>query len=292
MISIIICSIDPEKFGRVTRNYAALMEGEAHEIIGIHDARSLAEGYNRGIRQSRGSILVFCHDDIEILSLDFASRIKRHLQSFDVVGPVGTSRVVDGFWPRAGAPFLHGQVAVPAPPAFSPAKYIVNFFGSPSPGSLGTPLVPAIQALDGLFFALRRPVAEEIGFDEETFDGFHGYDIDFTYRAFLAGFRLAVHNDIAIIHQSKPGNFDDSWHAYNVRFKSKHAASLPVAATPSAPHDDWLSAGCADKGDVLRSFDPEVQLDLASRYASPPAAAPAPRAEPGLLGRLLRMLRR
>jgi hypothetical protein len=36
------------------------------EIIGIHDARSLADGYNRGIAQSRGEHIILSHDDIEI----------------------------------------------------------------------------------------------------------------------------------------------------------------------------------------------------------------------------------
>jgi len=53
-ISVLICSIDADKYARVTANYQRLLSGHPHEIIGIHDARSLAEGYNRAVQKSRG----------------------------------------------------------------------------------------------------------------------------------------------------------------------------------------------------------------------------------------------
>ena len=53
-MSVVICSIDSAKFARVTDNYRKLLDGREFEIIGIHDARSLADGYNRGIANARG----------------------------------------------------------------------------------------------------------------------------------------------------------------------------------------------------------------------------------------------
>ena len=40
--SVIICSIDALKFAQVSACYEQLLDGFPHEIIGIHDARSLA----------------------------------------------------------------------------------------------------------------------------------------------------------------------------------------------------------------------------------------------------------
>src|SRR6185503_5578792 len=54
------------------------------------------------------------------------------------------------------------------------------------------PLIHGMQALDGLFMAANREVLERVRFDEVTFDGFHGYDMDFSFSSHLAGFRLAV----------------------------------------------------------------------------------------------------
>src|ERR1700682_5475383 len=114
-ISVLVCSIDAAKYARVTANYQRLLSGYPHEIIGIHDARSLAEGYNRAVQKSRGELLIFSHDDVEIVSGDLAPAIARASASLDVIGVVGTSKVLSGYWPAAGHPFLHGWLAQPAP---------------------------------------------------------------------------------------------------------------------------------------------------------------------------------
>jgi len=56
MLSVIVCSIDPEKQQAIRAEYERAA-GEPHEFILINDARSLAEGYNRGFAQSRGEII-------------------------------------------------------------------------------------------------------------------------------------------------------------------------------------------------------------------------------------------
>src|SRR3989344_9511889 len=116
MISIIICSIDDSKFKAVTDNYSKLLAGEEFEIIGIHDAKSLGEGYNRGIRLSCGSILVFSHDDIEILSPDFKYKLMRYLAKYDIIGVAGTTPLIGGNWVGAGRAEGPGQGAPWVPP--------------------------------------------------------------------------------------------------------------------------------------------------------------------------------
>ena len=63
--------------------------------------------------------------------------------------------------------------------------------------------------------------------DQETFDGWHGYDADFSFRAHLAGFRLGVACDIAISHASV-GHVGQDWMKYAERFSQKHKAVLPT----------------------------------------------------------------
>ncbi len=159
--SVILCSISPDKFARVSENYRRLLCGVSHEIVGIHDARSLCEGYNRGLRQSRGDILVFSHDDIEIVSPDFAARLVHTLATSDLVGVAGTTKLSAGKWANSGWPHTHGQVC-----HRNPDGTLKHTLCGPGFGSVG-----GIQAMDGLLFAGWRKTFEDIGFDEETFDG-------------------------------------------------------------------------------------------------------------------------
>lgn len=216
-ISIIICSIEAGKFARICESYKMLMADTPYEIIGIHDAKSLAEGYNRGITQARGDILVFSHDDILIIDNRFAAKICERIQRFDLLGFAGTSRLVNGTWFGAGPPHLHGVVSH----CKAKARHLsIDVFGVDQ-----WPVVQGIQAVDGLCIIATREVAKKVGFDATTFDGFHLYDLDFSFAAHLAGFRLGICCDIPIIHESA-GNFDDQHRIFADRFVAKHLIHL------------------------------------------------------------------
>jgi glycosyltransferase involved in cell wall biosynthesis len=218
--SVIICSINALKFAQICTCYERLLATVPHEIIGIHDAKSLAEGYNRGMAQSTGDILCFSHDDILILDPDFAEKISERLQIYDILGFAGTTRLVAGGWIGAGA--LRGAVAHAVPRK----NFSLDVFG------VGDwPVSGDIQAIDGLLMIATRAAAQATGFDAITFDGFHHYDLDFSFSAYLAGRKLGVCCDIPIIHAST-GNFNHQWQQYSVRFLQKYAGKLePIDPT-------------------------------------------------------------
>jgi len=222
MISVVICSVNAQKYEAVCANLRERLHGVPHEIIGIHDARSLTEGYNRGVARSRGDILAFCHDDIEIISPSFSRLVREHLHTFDVIGCAGTTRLKDSKWMTSGDPYVQGVVAYPADRAWPAERFDVNAWGGVELKQYG-----GIQALDGFFIAANRHVAESVRFDEETFDGFHVYDTDFTYTAFLRGFKLGVCKDILVAHQSG-GDFKNAYQAYGDRFQDKYRNHLPA----------------------------------------------------------------
>lgn len=212
-ISVVICSIDAGKFARVCECYKRLLHGHPHEIIGIHDAKSLAEGYNRGLQRSTGGIVIFSHDDILIIECDLPEKLQRYLNCYDVLGFAGASRVVGGYWTAAGFPYLHGVVAHALPK--NPSVQL-NIFGVQH-----WPIIPNIKLLDGLCIISTREAAETIRFDQALFDGFHLYDLDFSFRAYQASYRLGVICDIPIIHESG-GQFDQTYIHYATRFCRKH----------------------------------------------------------------------
>jgi GT2 family glycosyltransferase len=246
VISIIVCSITPAKYEAVCASYARALAGAAYEIVGIHDARSLCEGYNRGLRRAKGDVLVFSHDDIELLAPRLDAALSAHLRDADVVGVAGTTRQVGMGWTASGIEHAHGLVTHPAGSQFDLALYGVT-----------APLMLGIQSLDGVFFATRRDVAQALGFDEETFDGWHGYDADFTYRCYRANFRVAVALDIRLVHYSS-ANVDLAWLDYDARFRAKHGPAV------CGPAGRWLDVKMrvSSLEDVAKAYDLQALREL------------------------------
>ena len=212
-VSVIICSNRPEYFAPLARQLSELFAFSRLEIIGINDAKSLSEGYNRGAARANGDVLIFCHDDIQLVQRDFGQRLLHHLSTYDIVGVAGTSRLVNGDWTHAGLPHVHGQLIHKQPGESGYSYFCAGLQG---------PIDDKIQALHGMLIATHRYVWEALHFDEATFDGFHLYDIDFSYRAFLAGYRLGVPLDLLLIHFST-GENDRVWRSYAQRFLKKFA---------------------------------------------------------------------
>ncbi|MDR3212777.1 MAG: glycosyltransferase family protein [Azoarcus sp.] len=245
--SIIICSIDPWKFAQVSACYEHLLAEVPHEIIGIHDARSLAEGYNRGVQQAQGDITLFSHDDILILDPGFAPKIASRLQNIDILGFTGTRRLVDEYWWGAGLPWLAGSIA-----HIFPNDISLNVYGAAA-----WPLVENIQAIDGLCIMARRETALEIGFDQTVFDGFHLYDLDFSFSAWQAGKKIAVCCDIPVIHASM-GNYDAKHEKYARLFLEKHKDALPTPSPPKKRAPEGRSMRFSDHRALLAAWNPNV----------------------------------
>ena len=216
MFSLVICSRDSQKFARVSEMYRRLLGPELLEIIHIPDATGLAEGYNRAIAKSRGEALIFSHDDVRIFAEDFRQKLLGHLSHCDLLGIAGTDRLCGGRWIASGPPHVFGQIVHPHKPT---SGYSLSVFGAPKRR------IDGIQALDGVFLCCRRDVAEKIVFDSQTFTGFHVYDVDFSFRAYLAGCRLAVCNDLDLLHESA-GAFGNEFVEFDRRFCEKHKGKL------------------------------------------------------------------
>lgn len=198
-LSVIICTRDDSKWEAVRAHYSLLLARVDHEIIRMpNDGTPIAARYNRGFKQSKGELIIFSHDDVEFLNpATFAPRLIDHMKESACVGIAGTNRLVGPGWVNAGLGFIFGHVANPQDDGFS-----VCVFG---PQRLGD-----VQALDGLFMCCRREVAEKVAWDGQTFDGWHGADIDWSYRVHLAGFSMSVVTDLHCLHASR-GDFGEAW---------------------------------------------------------------------------------
>jgi len=265
-ISVVVCSIAPEKLARLRQNLDERLAGEDWELIHIADASSLCEGYNRGVARASGELIVMCHDDIRILSPDFAAKLRAYLATYDLIGVAGTTRVSGPSWGWSGPPHMFCWISQSFLTAqfrhYGPVTLLIGAQG---------PVVPDAQMLDGVFMAARRSLLQTLHFDETTFDRFHFYDLDFSYRAHLAGAKVAICLDIALFHDSA-GNYNEDYWRYADRFHAKfpqactaaeHAQTaipwMPLAASDAAVLDElawlrhWTSRSDAELLDAVRA---------------------------------------
>jgi GT2 family glycosyltransferase len=233
-----MCTIDPPRAARAQASYRAALDDTPHEFVVIDSPSSLAAGYAEGLRRANGDIVVFSHDDVEVLIEGFAERLRAHLARTDIVGVAGATDVRGPAWAHAGHPYLHGAVGYATHRGFEAHVY-----------STQGPLVAGARVLDGVLLATRREVAARVGWDAVAFDGFHGYDIDFCLRAGAQGHRLGVACDLGVLHRSQ-GEFDARWETYARKLMRRHAAlNQPVSERTFA-----FARRCASRVELAAYF--------------------------------------
>jgi hypothetical protein len=228
--SVITCSPpqNDEKFRQMSGCYQMGLAGESYEIIRISDAKSMAEGYTRGIAQARGRIIILSHDDAAPLR-PIGAKLRAHLRRCDIVGGAGTDRLVGPTWFSAGYPHVFGQVLNrifgTTPDGQPGSSLLLSVYSVPSP------LVERCQAIDGFWMACSRRVADTVPFDADTCDGFHCYDIDWSFSAYLMGMNVAVATDLSLSHASTGGYGDPKWKPAADKLVEKHREHLTAGPT-------------------------------------------------------------
>lgn len=244
--SVITCSVNDAKFQQMVECYKIALAGEDYEIIRIADATGLAEGYDRGVKLSRGGHVIFSHDDAAPIR-PIGAKLRQHLRTVDIVAGAGTDRLDGPAWFTAGPPHVFGQVLNRLP---NQQQMLLTVYGVPSA------LVPNIMAFDGFWFACNREVLDVISFDPQMCDGFHMYDVDFSYRAYLRGMRVAVACDLSLCHASTGGYGDPKWKPASKKWLEKHGQKLH----PHKPRTyQFTGISGADANDLLGVMDQFVE---------------------------------
>jgi hypothetical protein len=224
-ITVIICSVDKARFERTQRSLNRALGQDNYQLVCISDATSLSEAYNRGIGKASGEVLIFCHDDVEIAGAEFRRSLDDALTTCDIIGVAGATKVTGPTWWHAGIDCARGAVVMPSPEHGKPLCLSVY-------GGIGTPISQGVACIDGLFMAVKREVLDRLRFDESTFDGFHLYDLDFSFEAAKAGFHIGVVPKLGLLHHSR-GTYDKNWLGYARLFCEKQ--NLPWEPTFSSP---------------------------------------------------------
>jgi GT2 family glycosyltransferase len=85
-----------------------------------------------------------------------------------------------------------------------------------------------VVALDGVWLFIRKAALKDIQFDENTFKGYHFYDLDISMQLKKAGFILLSVYDVLIKHQSM-GDVNYSWLKTSLLFSFKWRNRLPMS---------------------------------------------------------------
>jgi GT2 family glycosyltransferase len=229
MISIITCSREPPSTYLHERNVRKTATGPIEYIRMDNRERryGLCAAYNLGVQKARGDILVFVHEDAFFMESGWDAVLAKKFTdtTLGLVGIAGTQFLFPDppGWVVAGRPFIRGKVVHET---HGGDRFHLTVFSWDESDV-------EVVAVDGLFFAIRRRLFDDIRFDEATFDGFHFYDLDICMQV-RRTHRCIVTSEILITHRSG-GAFDETWRKYAQRFTTKYKAELPVSCVAEVP---------------------------------------------------------
>ena len=218
-----------------TRKTNKEFQSHINKTIGVKDfeiveivnngEKSLTECYNQGLDTTKNNIVVFCHDDI-ILIEGWGNKVLKHFKEteYGILGMAGTTDMSEvGRWWQDSTKMI-GIVSHSHEGKTWENRYSNNFVDE----------VIETVMLDGLFFVVNKERIKT-RFDE-SFKGFHFYDVDFTFNNHLNGVKVGVMFDIKITHKSI-GATNDEWEKNREQFIEKYKDKLPHNIKPELRYE-------------------------------------------------------
>lgn len=221
MISVIYCTREKKpKHSEHLRRSSGL--GKNIEIIEVvNNGISLSKVYAEKIKEAKHDIVVFCHDDIIIETTSWGKKLIKHFDETDygVIGLAGTTSITESgrWWDQRN--LMVGIVN---------HQHEGKKWTSAYSGNFGKDIVQTILT-DGLFFAVRK---DRLKYDfNKDVEGFHFYDLDFTFGNHVNGCKVGVMFDIRVTHLSI-GQTNEQWEENRVKFVDKWKENLPTEIEP------------------------------------------------------------
>lgn len=197
---------------------------EILEFINNGD-RSLTSIYNEVLDRASNNIIIFCHDDI-LFSKPFGKDIIKHFTNTDyaILGVAGTTNIDQtGRWWNDPTKMI-GVVKHTHNNKTWESKYSGSF----------DQILDAVL-VDGLFFCVDRTKIKS--HFNESFTGFHFYDVSFMVDNYLQGCKIGVMFDVKITHKSI-GRTNDEWEKNRIKFATEYKDKLPLNIVPNIIIDD------------------------------------------------------
>jgi len=186
---------------------------------------SLTQVYNQIIEESVNDIIVFCHDDILFEKNYWGKRIVEHFEKngeYGIIGVAGTK-----YFPESGRWWeIQSEMVGQVYHQHEGKKWLSEYNKSFGNGIIQTVLV------DGLFFGIHKKRIKN-KFDE-TYDGFHFYDVSFCMSNFFKNVKIGTISNIPITHLSI-GMTNQKWEDSRVKFVKSNLEKLPAIVHTDYP---------------------------------------------------------
>lgn len=200
LISIIICSRHTQLSPTLTDNIKNTV-GTDYEIVVINNSDNkynIFQAYNEGVRRASGDILCFMHDDILFKTNNWGQIVKKEFWRNKHLGCLG---VLGGhLLPKEPGYWNDGRLA-----SGNHLQKRGNKIVKETNDKFLNHNIIEVAACDGLWMCITsKPfITNEIAFDE-TFTGFHMYDMDICVQLLTKGYSNMVTDQILIEHHNDP----------------------------------------------------------------------------------------
>ncbi|KEO75288.1 glycosyltransferase [Anditalea andensis] len=225
MLSIIICSINPDYLSAITISIDQTI-GVPYELIAFNnknDSKGITTVYNQGVAKAKYEHLCFVHEDVNFCTNEWGKKIIEQFKDTDIglIGVAGSK--YKAMIPSGWRPGTTGR--------FTKINMIQHFKYSNKTKThqninSENESLSHVACIDGLFFASRKSILQKIPFDEVNLKGFHGYDVDISI-AIGQHYKVAVTYDILLEHLSE-GNLNAEWITSTLVLHEKWGSKLPI----------------------------------------------------------------
>lgn len=225
MISVLICSVNPDLLNDVNENIKKTI-GVPFEIL-YTDNRTAKKGicqvYNELAPKASFDYLCFLHEDVLLKTGNWGQKIIDIFSKDEKVGLVGI----------AGSKYKSGYFSG----WYTGVKELdcANYFHQYPSGFEHVLLTPSgtkepeeVVCIDGVMICTKKNVWKKTLFDEMLLKGFHFYDIDYSLRV-AQQYKVIVTYDIDLIHITTGGDYSNNWIEMAISYHEKKKSSLPFS---------------------------------------------------------------
>lgn len=207
-ISFILCANNEEYVKEVTEyiSYQNLPNDYEVNVYVVYNAKSMAQGYNVGMKLSKSKYKIYIHQDTFIFDPDYTWNLVQELQKskYHMLGVAGAGKMPsDGVWWNCNPLDKHLCLY---------QDTILSMLPSVTESS-DKEFVPTV-CLDGVLIA----TSVDVMWREDLFENFHFYDVSQSYGFHQADYKVGIYNNsrIGVLHEMSVGKSAQTEHEYEV----------------------------------------------------------------------------